>query len=65
MISIDNPEESGRQARREGMLRFAPFQDPALNRRWITGYDEVQAMIEARAQWMREHAATVDEWGFV
>lgn len=65
MIAADNPEEAGRQARRDGLLRMPPFQDRALNRRWVTGYDEVQAQIEARAQWARKHAATVDEWGFV
>jgi hypothetical protein len=64
-MTTKDPEESGRQARRDGFLRVAPFNNRALNRRWIAGYDEVQASIEARAQWMREHAATVDEWGFV
>lgn len=60
-----NPEEAGRQARRDGLLRDAPFQDRALNRRWITGYDEIQHAIEARARWEREHAATQDEWGYL
>jgi hypothetical protein len=61
----EEAEEAGRQARLGGLVREPPYRARALNRRWIAGYDEVQARIEAQAQWCREHAATVDEWGFI
>jgi len=57
---------SGYRARREGHVRLTPRGAPSdAAREWLAGYDAMQSQIDASAQWARDHAATVDRWGFV
>lgn len=60
------PYEAGVLARRDGMIRQVPsYATPTAAREWARGYDDEQRRVNAAAQWMRDHAANVDEWGFV
>jgi hypothetical protein len=60
------PYDAGVKARRDGTIRQPPDAYAfAESREWTRGYDDEQRRIDAAAQWMRDHAASVDEWGFV
>jgi hypothetical protein len=60
-----SPYDAGAKARRDGTIRQPPDDyDLAQSREWVRGYDDEQRKIDAAAQWKRDHAESVDEWGF-
>lgn len=61
-----SPYDRGVQARRNGLVKRAPlFARSSDAREWARGYDDEQRRVDEAAEWAREHAATVDQWGFV